>query len=155
MAINLTWLTGPDTGAASFQLPREIDALTGASYQFYSGQAPIPVHTFVKAFMIKTIKAEGISSPCLISVGNNSPNYDNILPVYSIRPIVGAVEIIKVDHDPLLLRDVVTPYDPNVLSPFLKISTPGSGTAFTFFFGFDIEDYKEGLLAKEANQWLS
>jgi hypothetical protein len=88
-----------------------------------------------RALVLKTIKAENVSADCVISLGFNSPDYDNIVKSYVVRPLTEALEIIILDPH-IFQYDGLG--DPTVgpTSVGLKVVTAATADVFTFSYMF-------------------
>lgn len=118
---------------------KAIDATVAADHAVSPPSGGFGPNVQPRALVIKTIKAEGVSSDCVISFGFNA-NCDDVVKTYVVRPKTEANEIVIVSLPIFEFNDTSFPFT-GVASASLRIVTPATATAFTFSYGFV---YNEG-----------
>lgn len=111
-----------------------IDA-TSATNHSVSASPGFGVNCQPLAIVFKTIKAEGVSSDCIVSFGFNSSTFDDVLKTYAIRPSTEAFEILILNPHSFQFIDNSNPYE-GPSSASLKIVSAATATVFTFTYAF-------------------
>lgn len=111
--------------------PTPIDATSTGSTQISgdvsgSGQHFVPLRAIVE-----TVDVDAVTETAIISIGTNSPVFDNVLPAHAIKPVAGAVEMI-----PLWASQVITA---NPLK--VRVIRAATGTDLTFVAGIECLNY--------------
>ena len=57
------------------------------------------------AMIVETIEADTVSETAVISMGTNSPDYDNIVKAYAVNPVAGTVVSVPLGVAPLIFNN--------------------------------------------------
>lgn len=85
---------------------------------------------FAPYFLMNVTSMSVTSGPCVFSIGTNSPNYDNWMPITSIYPFDVSSNRFKLFNSNMIKEKLL-----NGQELFLKIHTPFSGTFVADLYG--------------------
>lgn len=108
-----------------------VDAASSGATQISGDIVGTGQHFSPLRVIIETVEVDSVTGTAIITIGNNSPDYDNVLSEHAIRPLSGNVEII-----PLTQSKVIT-------AGALKVNvrTPANATELTFVAGVECLNY--------------
>lgn len=114
--------------------PDVIDLTTPGATKIWDGSFAGVGEVFAfRDFVVITKESDSATVNPVISIGTNSPNYDNIVEAFAVSLVEGRMDVIPV-------RDmgVVAPADTDV---YMNVKQAGTATALTGFVAFGAHRY--------------
>lgn len=119
----------PDTGLMIGTTP--IDGTVEAATQLAGSLTGSGQHLTATRLLVETIDVDSITETAIISIGTNSPNYDNVVAAHPVRLEPMSLETVPIPHSKMITEG----------SMHVRVVRAASGTELTFNAGIDVLNY--------------